>query len=104
MPPLPKEEKKELVELAATDESSLMTQFYNDLAAGCNKWYDGASKKFASDAQDFDKIITNLSLHKNIMMNYGKEEFHTVKGKIFNIADSFIDSQRTVESVYSYFT
>jgi len=81
-----------------------MTHFYNDLAAGCNKWYDGASKKFASDAQDFDKIVTELGLHKNIMMNYGKEEFHTVKGFVFHIADSFIDSQRKIDSVFTYFT
>jgi hypothetical protein len=37
-------------------------------------------------------------------MNYAREEFHTVKGAIFNIVDSLIDSQRAIESVDDYFT
>jgi hypothetical protein len=36
-------------------------------------------------------------------MNYANEEFHTVKGSLFNIADSLIDAQRAIESVDSYF-
>lgn len=105
MPPLPDEKKKllALTELAATGEATLMSHFYNDLAAGCNQWYDHASMKFESDAHDFNKIINNMKVHKNIMMNYGREQFHAAKSNIFNIADLFIDSQRAVGSVYSYF-
>lgn len=36
-------------------------------------------------------------------MNYAREEFHTVKGSLFNIVDGLIDSQRAIESTTSYF-
>lgn len=92
----------ELLELADQSSAETMAHFYNDLASGCDTYYSNASKGFASDAHDYVKIMDNLEKHKHIMMNYGREEFHTVKGSIFSMADSFIDSQRAIESVYSY--
>merc|ERR1719359_2167893 len=35
-------------------------------------------------------------------MNYSKDEFHKVKGSVFNIVDSLIDSQRAIDSVETY--
>lgn len=36
-------------------------------------------------------------------MRYAKEEFHEVKGKLFDIVGSMIDSQKEIESVEEYF-
>jgi hypothetical protein len=80
-----------------------MGHFYDDLAAGCNKYYGDASDKFASDVRDMTPTVEKLSEHKHVIMNYAKEEFHTVKAAIFNIVDSLIDAQRAIESVESYF-
>jgi hypothetical protein len=32
--------------------------------------------------------------HKHVIMHYAKEEFHTVKGSLFDIVDALIDAQR----------
>jgi len=81
-----------------------MAHFYDDLAKGCTDFYSSSSRKFASDVDDMKSTIKQLGAHKHIIMNYAREEFHTVKGAIFNIVDSLIDSQRAIESVDDYFT
>lgn len=48
-------------------------------------------------------IITQVGAHKHVIMNYARDEFHSVKGALFNIVDALIDSQRTINSVDSYF-
>jgi hypothetical protein len=93
--------EEELVELAGS-EAALMAHFY-EMASGCTEWYSGASQKFSSDVDDMKSTITDLGAHKHIIMNYAREEFHTVKGAIFNIVDSLIDAQRAIESVDEYF-
>jgi len=95
--------EEDLMQLAATREAELMAHFYKDLGAGCNKWYSDASQKFASDADDMKTIFTEIGAHKYVLMNYANEEFHTVKGSLFNIVESLIDVQRAIESVDSYF-
>jgi hypothetical protein len=44
--------EEDLMQLAATGEAELMSHFYEDLGAGCNKWYSDASQKFNSDVSD----------------------------------------------------
>jgi hypothetical protein len=83
-------------------EAELMENFY-ELAGGCNKWYSDASQKFSSDVSDMASTIHGIGAHKHVIMNYAREEFHTVKGSIFNIIDSLIDAQRSILSVGSYF-
>lgn len=95
--------EEELVELSSS-EAKLMAHFYEDLAKGCTDFYSSSSRKFASDVDDMKSTIKQLGAHKHIIMNYAREEFHTVKGAIFNIVDSLIDSQRAIESVDDYFT
>lgn len=80
-----------------------MAHFYDDLAAGCSKWYGDASNKFASDVEDYSTIINNVGAHKHMIMNYARNEFHTVKADLFTIVDSLIDSQRSIENVEEYF-
>jgi hypothetical protein len=92
------------MEFAAGEEAALMAHFYNDLASGCTKFYSAASHKFAKDAHEIQPTISALGRHKHVMMNYAKDEFHNVKGAVFNIVDSLIDSQRSIESVSNYFT
>lgn len=96
--------EEELTELAASSEATLMSQFYQELATGCNRWYSKASQKFASDADDMKQTMTLIGKHKYVIMNYAQENFHSVKGNLFNIADSLIDVQRQIESVDTYFT
>lgn len=93
--------EEDLMELS--DDSDMMDNFYDNLGKGCNEWYSSASQKFSSDVDDMKSTIKELGDHKHIIMNYAREEFHTVKGAIFNIVDSLIDSQRAVESVTEYF-
>lgn len=95
--------EEELTELNG-GEADLMDHFYDDLAKGCTGWYSAASKKNAADVEDMKATVENLGAHKHIIMNYAREEFHTVKGSIFNIVDSLIDSQRRIASVDDYFT
>jgi len=95
--------EEELTELAASGEAELMRQFY-ELAKGCTDWYSHTSAKLTQDGEDFMKTITNMSKHKYIMMNYGKEEFHAVKSSIFEIIEAMIDGQRAIEGVEKYFT
>lgn len=97
------EEDEELMELAASNEATQMAHFYDDLAAGCTKFFSDASKKFASDASDYEQIIQHVHRSKYMIMNYARDEFHVVKGKLFNIVDSMIDSQNAIESVEEYF-
>lgn len=80
-----------------------MGHFYNDLAAGCDNYYSGASEKFASDVKDMTQTITLLGKHKYVIMNYANTEFHSVKDSVFNIVDSLIDVQRQIHSVEDYF-
>jgi hypothetical protein len=95
--------EEELMELANGEEAALMAHYYNDLAAGCNKFYEGASDKFAADARALAPTITSLGKHKHVIMNYPRDEFHSVKGSIFNIVDGLIDAQRAIVSVEEYF-
>lgn len=98
------EGKEELMQLSAdgSDEAALMAHFYEDLASGCNKFYGGASAKFEQDIRDLSDTIVQLGKHKHLIMNYSQAEFHDVKGSIFNIVDSLIDSQREIDSVETY--
>jgi len=73
------------------------------MAAGCNKYYTDASDKYASDAHDMTSTIKNVGKHKHIIMNYARDEFHSVKGALFNIVNSLEDSQRAIKSVDTYF-
>ena len=92
---------EQLTELASAD-AKLMAHFY-ELASGCNKWYSGASKKFAQDMEDMRSTVKMLGRHKHIIMNYSNAEFHKVKGAIFNIVNSLVDAQREIAGVESYF-
>ena len=82
----------------SSKESFLMDQFYDKLAPGCTKWYSGASDKFASDVNDMKSTIDKIGSHKHVIMNYARDEFHQVKGSLFTIVDSLIDSQRAIET------
>ena len=73
------------------------------MATGCNKYFTDASDKYASDAHDMASTIKNVGKHKHIIMNYARDEFHSVKGSLFNIVNSFEDSQRAIHSVDTYF-
>jgi hypothetical protein len=96
------EEDEELMELVSKD-AEIMAKFYDTLGSGCNKFYSAASNKFASDVKDMAKVISSVSAHKHIMMNYAREDFHKVKGALFNIVDDLIDVQRSIESTNAYF-
>lgn len=91
------------MEFAEGEEAALMAHFYNDLASSCTKFYAAASDKFAADAKAMGPTITAIGAHKHVIMNYARDEFHSVKGNIFDIADSLIDSQRAIGSVDAYF-
>jgi hypothetical protein len=91
------------MEFAEGEEAALMAHFYNDLASGCTKFYAAASEKFAQDAKEMGPTIKAIGAHKHVIMNYARDEFHSVKGDIFNIVDSLIDSQRAIASVDNYF-
>lgn len=97
-------EGDELMQLSAdgTAEATLMAHFYDNLAGGCNEFFEAASKKFAQDGKDLGPTITALGKHKHIIMNYARDQFHGVKGNIIDIVDSLIDSQRAIESVEHY--
>jgi len=69
-----------------------MAHFYDDLASGCNNYYSGASAKFAHDAKEVTPTIKALGKHKHVIMNYARDEFHSVKGAVFNAVDSLIDA------------
>jgi len=88
--------------LTASSEATLMAHFY-ELAEGCTTWYSGASQKYDSDVRDMKTTVSLIGAHKHVIMNYAKDEFHTVKGSIFNIVDSLIDVQRAISSVDTYF-
>lgn len=79
----------------------LMNHFY-EVATDCAAWYKGASNDFAADAESFESIIKSVGVHKHMIMNYAKTEFHTVKDKLFNIVGSFRDVQRLIESTEEY--
>merc|ERR1712178_447000 len=83
------------------DERDLMDKFYQ-LAAGCNQFYQGASWKLTDDGNELRPTIDGIGKHKHIIMNYARDEFHSVKGSIFNIVDSIIDGQRAIVSVEEY--
>ena len=79
-----------------------MNNFYEHLMKDCNIWYEYASNQFSRDAHSYASIIKNVGTHKHIIMHYAHSEFHEVKGDLLNIADSFIDSQKAIESTYNY--
>jgi hypothetical protein len=89
--------------LASGAEATLMSTFYNDLGSGCNKWFTDASSTFAHNVVDMQSTIKKVSAHKHLIMNYAREDFHTVKGALFDIVDDLIDSQRSISSTLTYF-
>lgn len=65
-----KEEEEAMTQLAASTQGKMMDKFYHDLASGCNKWYTGASRKFASDVELFTPYIKDIGNHKYLLMKY----------------------------------
>lgn len=41
--------------------------------------------------------------HKYMIMNYARDQFHTIKENMFTIVDGLRDSQRVIESTVGYF-
>lgn len=95
--------EEELTMLSDTKESRLMDTFYNDVASGCNQFYTWSSHKFTDDGVALRPMIESIGKHKHVIMNYARDEFHSVKGSIFNIVDGLIDAQRAIVSVEEYF-
>lgn len=89
--------------LGDTRESRLMDTFYEDVAKGCNQYYTWSSHKFTDDGVALRPMIESIGKHKHVIMNYARDEFHSVKGSIFNIVDGLIDAQRAIVSVEEYF-
>jgi hypothetical protein len=50
----------------------MMGDFYDNLAAGCTKFYSDASKKYAQDAKEMLPTVTALGKHKHVIMNYAR--------------------------------
>lgn len=94
---------EELVQLSASEESTLMKHFYTDLGNECEAWYNMMSNKYASDAELFLPNVESLGDQKYLMMNYANEEFHAIKDDMFTIVDGLRDAQRVIESTQNYF-
>lgn len=78
-----------------------MEEFYK-IAGTCTTWYQDASNKFASDTADMGDLIKGVVKHRHIVMNYAKEEFHKVKGHLFNIINALVDAQLKISNVDAY--
>lgn len=70
-------DEEEIVQLQedVAAELRIMQHFYEDLGEDCAQWYDGASKKFASDAVAFTPFIEAMGDHKYMLMTYARNEF-----------------------------
>jgi hypothetical protein len=94
---------EELVQLSASEESTLMRHFYEDLGNECEAWYNMMSNKYASDVDLFLPNVEALGDQKYLMMNYASDEFHAIKDDMFTIVDGLRDAQRVIESTQNYF-
>jgi len=84
-------------------QTTLLNHFYKDLGGVCGKFYTGASKAFAKDAEIFKPYINEIGDHKYMLMTYARNEFHNMKDYFFTITDGVRDSQRIIESTLNYF-
>jgi hypothetical protein len=49
-------------------------------------------------------LIKGIVTHRFIIMKYAKEEFHGVRGHLFNIINDLVDAQMKIRNVAAYMT
>jgi len=49
-------------------------------------------------------LIRGIVTHRHIIMKYARDDFHGVKGHLFNIINDLVDAQMKIENVAAYMT
>ena len=95
--------EEELIQLSTeSSEMKLMNKFYNSVAKQCVGYFGDASAQLDNDAKAYSSVIMNIASHKHIMMNYSQKQFHNIKDSLFDIVDTFRDTQRSIEATSDY--